>query len=327
MHKKSWQRIAAALCLSLIGAGACAQEWPQRPIRLVVPFPPGGASDAAGRIYAQYLGDKLGQPVVVDNRGGAGGEIGAEHVAKSEPDGYTLLLGALGSHSIHAAMGQSPYDLSTAFIGVSMASTTPMVVAVNNKVPAKSVKELIELAKRQPGKLTYGSAGPGTPQQMAIELFKTSTGTDMLHVPYKGSGPSMAALLGGQIDFVFETLPALKGQMDGQRIRLLAVTSDTRSPSLPDLPTLQEEGVKGYAVSNAYAVLAPAGTPAAIVEKLGQAMRDVGAMPEVRQKFRDQGSEAVTSTPQETTGLLQAELRKWQAVVAQSNLADEKASK
>lgn len=319
--RKPWQRIAVLLFFAFWTLGAQAQDWPTRPIRLVVPFPPGGASDAAGRIYAQYLGEKLGQPVVVDNRAGAGGEIGADHVSKSEPDGYTLLLGALGSHCIHAALKQSPYDLSTAFVGVSMASTVPMVVAVNSKLPVKSVADLISLAKQQPGRLTYGSAGPGTPQQMAIELFKTSTGTDMLHVPFKGSGPSMAALLGGQVDFVFETLPALKGQMDGQRVRLLAVTSDKRSPSLPDLPTLQEEGVRDYSVTNAYAVLAPANTPPAIVEKISKAMQEVGAMPEVQARFRDQGAEAVTSSPAQTTELLRAELTKWETVVARSQAA------
>ncbi|ANN78099.1 Bug family tripartite tricarboxylate transporter substrate binding protein [Bordetella flabilis] len=318
MHRH-WRALASALLLSLCSATAWAQSWPARPIKLVVPFPPGGASDAAGRIYAQYLTDKLGQTVVVENRAGAGGEIGADHVAKSAPDGYTLLLGALGSHSIHAALGESPYDLSKAFVGVSMAATVPMVVAVNTRVPAKSIEELIALARQKPGQLTFGSAGPGTPQQMAVELFKADTRTNLMHVPYKGSGPSVAALLGGQVDMVFETLPALQGNINGGRIRVLAVTSATRSHSLPDLPTLQEEGVRGYDVTNAYAVLAPAGTPQAVVDKLAGAMREVGAMQEVQQKFRQQGAEAVTTTPTETTRMLQAELKKWTAVVRQAD--------
>jgi tripartite-type tricarboxylate transporter receptor subunit TctC len=318
MHRH-WRALASALLLSLCSATAWAQSWPERPIKLVVPFPPGGASDAAGRIYAQYLTDKLGQTVVVENRAGAGGEIGADHVAKSTPDGYTLLLGALGSHSIHAALGESPYDLSKAFVGVSMAATVPMVVAVNTRVPAKSIEELIALARQKPGQLTFGSAGPGTPQQMAVELFKADTKTNLMHVPYKGSGPSVAALLGGQVDMVFETLPALQGNINGGRIRVLAVTSAARSHSLPDLPTLQEEGVRGYDVTNAYAVLAPAGTPQPVIDKLASAMRQVGAMQEVQQKFRQQGAEAVTTTPAETTRMLQAELKKWTAVVRQAD--------
>jgi tripartite-type tricarboxylate transporter receptor subunit TctC len=318
MHRH-WRALASALLLSLCSATAWAQSWPERPIKLVVPFPPGGASDAAGRIYAQYLTDKLGQTVVVENRAGAGGEIGADHVAKSTPDGYTLLLGALGSHSIHAALGESPYDLSKAFVGVSMAATVPMVVAVNTRVPAKSIEELIALARQKPGQLTFGSAGPGTPQQMAVELFKADTKTNLMHVPYKGSGPSVAALLGGQVDMVFETLPALQGNINGGRIRVLAVTSATRSHSLPDLPTLQEEGVRGYDVTNAYAVLAPAGTPQPVIDKLASAMREVGAMQQVQQKFRQQGAEAVTTTPAETTRMLQAELKKWTAVVRQAD--------
>ncbi|OZI60460.1 Bug family tripartite tricarboxylate transporter substrate binding protein [Bordetella genomosp. 11] len=318
MHRH-WRTAAGAIALALCSAAAPASaqtdNYPSRPIKLVVPFPPGGASDAAGRIYAQYLTDKLGQTVVVENRAGAGGEIGADHVAKSDPDGYTLLLGALGSHSIHAALGESPYNLGKAFVGVSMASTVPMVVAVNSKVPVKSVAELIALAKEKPGKLTFGSAGPGTPQQMAVELFKADTHTNLLHVPYKGSGPSVAALLGGQVDIVFETLPALQGNINTGRIHVLAVTSAQRSPSMPDLPTLQEAGVRGYDVTNAYAVLAPARTPKPIVDKLAAAMKQVGAMPEVQQKFRQQGAEAVTTTPEQTTQMLQAELKKWTAVV------------
>jgi tripartite-type tricarboxylate transporter receptor subunit TctC len=312
-----WRKLASAFLLSVCSAAVYAQggAYPSRPIKLVVPFPPGGASDAAGRIYAQYLTDKLGQTVVVENRAGAGGEIGADHVAKSAPDGYTLLLGALGSHCIHAALGQSPYDLAKAFVGVSMASSVPMVVAVNSNVPVKSIDELIALAKKKPGQLTFGSAGPGTPQQMAVELFKTDTHTNLMHVPYKGSGPSVAALLGGQVDLVFETLPALQGNIGTGRIRVLAVTSAKRSQSMPDLPTLQEEGVSGYDVTNSYAVLAPAGTPKPIIDKLSSAMKAVGAMPEVQKKFRQQGADVITTTPEETTHMLKAELKKWTQVV------------
>jgi tripartite-type tricarboxylate transporter receptor subunit TctC len=323
--QRHWYKFAAVLMFSVCSAAATAQSsYPDRPIKLVVPFPPGGASDAAGRIYAQYLGMKLGQSVVVENRAGAGGEIGADHVAKSEPDGYTLLLGAMGSHSIHAALGESPYDLKKAFVGVSMAATVPMVVAVNTKVPVKSIPELIAYAKKNPGKLTFGSAGPGTPQQMAVELFKVDTHTDLMHVPYKGSGPAVTALLGGQVDLLFETPPALAATRNTDKVRYLAVTGATRSKTVPDLPTLQETGVQGYDVTNAYAVLAPSRTPPAIVAKLSAVMKEVGAMPEVREKFAQQGADVITTTPEETTRLLQEELKKWTNVVQQSNMTAKK---
>ena len=267
--KRFW-RIAAAATLSLtVAAPVLAQSWPNKPVRMVVPFPPGGATDAAARIYAQQLGDFLGQSVVVENKAGAGGEIGAEYVAKSAPDGYTLLMGALGSHAIHAALPDKPgYDFGTAFVGVSMATSMPMALAVNSKIAANNVQELIALAKRQPGTLTFGSAGPGTSQHMAGELFQALTGTRLMHVPYRGSGPAITDLLGGQIDMVFETLPALLPQVASGKIRLLGVTTAKRATALPELPTLMEQGVKGYSVATAYALLAPAGTPAGIVERL-----------------------------------------------------------
>ena len=282
--KRFW-RIAAAATLSLtVAAPVLAQSWPNKPVRMVVPFPPGGATDAAARIYAQQLGDFLGQSVVVENKAGAGGEIGAEYVAKSAPDGYTLLMGALGSHAIHAALPDKPgYDFGTAFVGVSMATSMPMALAVNSKIAANNVQELIALAKRQPGTLTFGSAGPGTSQHMAGELFQALTGTRLMHVPYRGSGPAITDLLGGQIDMVFETLPALLPQVASGKIRLLGVTTAKRATALPELPTLMEQGVKGYSVATAYALLAPAGTPAGIVERLSAGMQRAAALPAVRE--------------------------------------------
>ena len=264
--------------------------------------------------------EKLGQSVLVDNRAGAGGEIGAEAVAKSPPDGYIFLLGALGSHSIHAAMpSQKPaYDLSTAFACVSMTSTTPMVVAVKSSLPAKNIQELIALAKSTPNKLSFGSAGPGTPQQMAGELFKVMTNTQLLHIPYKGSGPAVADLLGGQIDMVFDTMPALLPHVATGKIRFLGVTSAKRAPSLPDLPTVQEQGVPGYEVSNAYGVLAPAGTSPEIVTRLSKEIQALSKTPEVQAAFKRQGSEAMGTTPEETCRLLKDEMAKWSSVVKRS---------
>ena len=311
-----------ALMLVAISSIVSAQAWPNKSIKLVVPFPPGGASDASGRIYAQFLTDKLGQSVIVDNRAGAGGEIGAEAVAKSPGDGYTFLLGALGSHSIHAAMPSQkpPYDLATAFACVSLTSTTQMVLAVNSSLPVKNIQELIALAKAQPNKLSFGSAGPGTPQQMAGELFKVMTNTQLLHIPYKGSGPAVADLLGGQINIVFDTLPALLPQVSSGKIRLLGVAGAKRVASLPDLPTIQEQGVPGYEVMTAYAILAPATTPPEIVNRLSREVQALSKTPEVQAAFKKGGSEAIGSTPEEACRFLKDEMAKWADVVKRSSL-------
>lgn len=318
--KQPWRIALAGAVLALAAGPAQAQAWPSKPVRMVVPFPPGGATDAAARIYAQHLGDFLGQGVVVENKAGAGGEIGAEYVAKSAPDGYTLLMGAVGSHAIHAAMPDKPgYDFATAFVGVSMATSMPMAVAVNSKVPATNVQELIALAKSKPGTITFGSAGPGTSQHMAGELFQVVTGTRLMHVPYRGSGPAITDLLGGQIDMVIETLPALLPQVASGKIRLLGVTTATRATALPDLPTLMEQGVKDYSVATAYALLAPAGTPPAVVDKLSAGMQKAAAMASVQQAALKLGADAVATSPAETSRVLKQEVARWADVVRMSN--------
>lgn len=317
--KQTWRIALAGAVLALAAAPAPAQTWPAKPVRMVVPFPPGGATDAAARIYAQHLGDFLGQGVVVENKAGAGGEIGAEYVAKSAPDGYTLLMGAVGSHAIHAAMPDKPgYDFATAFVGVSMATSMPMAVAVNSKVPANNVQELIALAKSKPGTITFGSAGPGTSQHMAGELFQVVTGTRLMHVPYRGSGPAITDLLGGQIDMVIETLPALLPQVASGKIRLLGVTTAKRATALPDLPTLMEQGVKDYSVATAYALLAPAGTPPDLVDKLSAGMQKAAAMPSVQQAALKLGADAVATSPADTSRVLKQEVARWGDVVRMS---------
>lgn len=318
--KQTWRIALAGAVLALAAGPAQAQAWPSKPVRMVVPFPPGGATDAAARIYAQHLGDFLGQGVVVENKAGAGGEIGAEYVAKSAPDGYTLLMGAVGSHAIHAAMPDKPgYDFATAFVGVSMATSMPMAVAVNSKVPATNVQELIALAKSKPGTITFGSAGPGTSQHMAGELFQVVTGTRLMHVPYRGSGPAITDLLGGQIDMVIETLPALLPQVASGKIRLLGVTTAMRATALPDLPTLMEQGVKDYSVATAYALLAPAGTPPAVVDKLSAGMQKAAAMASVQQAALKLGADAVATSPADTSRVLKQEVARWADVVRMSN--------
>ncbi len=315
--KKTWRIALTGMVLVLAGGAASADNWPTKPVRMVVPFPPGGATDAAARIYAQHLGDYLGQSVVVENKAGAGGEIGAEYVAKSAADGYTLLMGAVGSHAIHAAMPDKPgYDFGTSFVGVSMATSMPMAVAVNSsKIPAKNIQELIALAKSKPGTITFGSAGPGTSQHMAGELFQVVTGTRLMHVPYRGSGPAITDLLGGQIDMVIETLPALLPQVATGKIRLLGVTTATRATALPDLPTLAEQGVKDYSVATTYALLAPAGTPPAVVDKLSAGMQKAAAMASVQQAAQKLGADAVATTPADTSRVLKQEVARWADVV------------
>ncbi len=312
-----WRIALASTVLALSANPASADNWPTKPVRMVVPFPPGGATDAAARIYAQHLGDFLGQSVVVENKAGAGGEIGAEFVAKSAGDGYTLLMGAVGSHAIHAAMPDKPgYDFGTAFVGVSMATSMPMAVAVNSsKISAKNVQELIALANSKPGTITFGSAGPGTSQHMAGELFQAMTGTRLMHVPYRGSGPAITDLLGGQIDMVIETLPALLPQVASGKIRLLGVTTAKRATALPDLPTLMEQGVKDYSVATTYALLAPAGTPPAVVDKLSDGMRRAAAMPSVQQAALKLGADAIATTPADTSQMLKQETSRWADVV------------
>ena len=318
--KQTWRIALAGAVLALATGPALAQSWPTKPVRMVVPFPPGGATDAAARIYAQHLGDFLGQGVVVENKAGAGGEIGAEYVAKSAPDGYTLLMGAVGSHAIHAAMPDKPgYDFATAFVGVSMATSMPMAVAVNSKVPANNVQELIALAKSKPGTITFGSAGPGTSQHMAGELFQVVTGTRLMHVPYRGSGPAITDLLGGQIDMVIETLPALLPQVASGKIRLLGVTTAKRATALPDLPTLMEQGVKDYSVATAYALLAPAGTPPEVVDKLSAGMQKGASMASVQQAALKLGADAVATSPADTSRVLKQEVARWGDVVRMSS--------
>lgn len=296
--------------------GAHAADWPERPIRMIVPYPPGGATDVAARLYAQHMGEYLKQTVVVENKAGAGGEVGAEMVARAAPDGYTVLMGALGSLAINASLLEKQnYSFEKDFKGVSVAITLPMALAVNDAVPAKTVQELIALAKSRPGKLTMGSAGTGSSQHMAGELFKQITGTDILHVPYRGSGPAVTDLLGGQIDMVIDTLPALLPQLSTGKVRILGVTAEQRAPALSDVQTLAEQGVPGYAVSTTYALIAPSGVPQPVIDKLSQAMQEAGKLPQLREGADKLGAQATPTTPAETDKVMAQEVQKWGEVV------------
>ncbi|NDP60795.1 MAG: tripartite tricarboxylate transporter substrate binding protein, partial [Oxalobacteraceae bacterium] len=262
---------------------ASAAGYPEKPITLVVPYPPGGATDIIGRVVAQKLGGALGQTVVIDNRGGAGGNIGAAAVAKAAPDGYTLLMGALTSHSIMATLEKKTikYDLEKDFAPITMVGSVPLVFVVHPSVPAQNLQQLIAFGKSKPGYLTYASSGAGAPQRLAAELFKRMAGLDILHVPYKGSGPAMVDLVGGQVLMMVETVPAALSFITAGKLRALAVSTSQRIPMLPDVPTATEAGLPGFDVSSMFGVLAPAGTPEPIVNRLNMELVKILQMPDV----------------------------------------------
>ena len=296
-----------------IAGTARAQTWPARSIRVIVPYPPGGANDFTARVYAERLPALIGQPTVVENKAGAGGEIGAALVASSPPDGYTLLFGAIGSLTIHAVIPtqKPPYELLTAFKGVSMGSSLSLVLAVKAQLPVKSLGELIALAKSTTPGLTYGSAGNGSTQHMTGEYFQQAAGVKLTHVPYKGSAPAVADLLGGQIDLVFETMPAIGSQLSSGKVRVLAVTGKERNALLPDVPTMMESGLPDFEVTTYYGLLVPAGTPGEIIGKLSTAMQSLARTPEVQEVFRKQGADAHATPPKQTDDLIRSEVDKW----------------
>ncbi|MBU2288903.1 MAG: tripartite tricarboxylate transporter substrate binding protein, partial [Gammaproteobacteria bacterium] len=289
-----------------------AQAWPAKPIRLIVPYPPGGANDITARLYGQQLGTLLNQSIVIENRAGAGGEIGAEMAAKAPGDGYTLLFAAIGSLTIHAvAAANKPYDLKNDLQSVSMGAGVPLALAIRSSLPATTVKEFLAYARAQKTPLTYGSAGNGSTQHMTGEYFKQAAGIELVHVPYKGSGPAMTDLLGGQIDLVFETLPALSAHASNPRIKILAVTSNVRSNMLAELPTLQESGVKDFDVTTYYGMLAPKSMPKAIVDQVSAAMQKASKNPELLAAMKKAGADAVATTPERMDAMVTGELEKW----------------
>jgi tripartite-type tricarboxylate transporter receptor subunit TctC len=313
--------IAAAFGLAAPGT-ALAAAYPDRPIRLVVPYPPGGATDIIGRVVAQRLSTALGQQVVVDNRGGAGGNIGAAAVAKATPDGYTLLMGALTSHSIIQTLESKTinYSLEKDFAPITMVGSVPLVFVVHPSVPATNLSELIAYAKSKPGYLTYASSGAGAPQRMAAELFKRAAGVDMLHVPYKGSGPAMADLMGGQVLTMVETVPAAQGFIKANKLRALAVTTPERISMLPDVPTASEAGLPGFVVSSMFGVLAPAGTPKEIVDRLNGELVKILQVPEVKEQLLQQGAYALSTSPQQTADRIKKEIAMWATVIQEAKI-------
>jgi tripartite-type tricarboxylate transporter receptor subunit TctC len=310
---------ALALSLALAPAAASGQAYPSKPIRLVVPFPAGGPLDATARAIGQKLGEAWGQPVVIDNRPGAGGNIGADLVAKSAPDGYTILEGALSTHAVNVSLYSSmPYDPIRDFAPISLVAVTPNVLVLNPAVPANSVAGLIAYAKANPGKLSFGSGSNGSAGHLAGELFKTEAGVDMVHVPYKGGAPAMQALLAGQVQLMFDNLANSTQQVKAGKLKALAVTTVKRSPLAPELSTLAEAGLPGFDIYTWWGFFAPAGTPKEIVAKWNAEVRRILTTPEMRAFFAQQGAEPSPDSPDEFAALIGGEIPKYAKIIKAS---------
>jgi tripartite-type tricarboxylate transporter receptor subunit TctC len=316
--------LAFGLCLSVLAAHAAAQGYPNRPIRMVVPFPPGGPTDITARTIGAKLSEVLGQSVIVDNRPGAHGFIGVEAVTKAPADGYTLLMASIGTIGINPVLhAKIPYDVFRDLAPISLVVTVPIVLVVHPSVPASTVPELVEYARKNPGKLAYASAGSGGSSHLVAEMFKSATGTDILHVPYKGSGPAVQDLIGGQVQLMFDTLLTATAQIRGGKVRLIATATSKRLAAWPDTPTIAESGLAGFDGSSWYCLLAPAGTPPEIVERLSREIARIVALPDMRAKILDQGAVPVGSTPEQFAAFIRSEQDKWAKVIRESGAKPE----
>ena len=312
-----------ALVAGLAAAPAvAAAAYPDKPIRLIVPFPPGGATDVIGRVMAQRLTGVMGQSVIVDNRSGASGNIGADAVAKAAPDGYTQLLGAVTSHSINATLEKATvkYSFEKDLVPVAIVGSVPLVFVVHPSVPVKTLREFIAYARSRPGELSFASSGAGGPQRLAGEMFKRSAGVDMLHIPYKGSGPAMTDLIGGQVLSMVETVPAALPHIRSGKLRPLAVTTPQRISMLPDVPTASEAGLPGFEVSSLFGILAPAATPREIVTRLNSEIAKLLALPDVQAQLLAQGAYPVLTTPEQAAARIHQEVELWAKVIKEANV-------
>ena len=311
--------VAAGVCLAAAWPADAQADFPERPVTLIVPFPAGGSTDLVARVVAEKMSANLGQQIVVDNRGGAGGNVGSAAAAKAEADGYTILMGTVATHALNPALYKKmPYDPVKDFAPVSLLVVVPNVLVVNPDFPAHSVAELIALAKEKPGELSYASSGNGTPLHLSGELFKSMAGIDMVHVPYKGAGPALIDVMGGHVPIMFDNLPSSTEHIKAGKLRGLAVTTAERAPSMPDLPTVAESGLPGYETYTWNALFAPAGTPPEVIAKLNEAAVQAVADPQVQAKLKDVGASVVGSTPEQLAAHVQAELAKWAPVVKAS---------
>ena len=316
-------RFAAALLALAAAAPAAAQSYPAKPLRFVVPFPPGGGNDIVGRVVAQKLAEGLGQTVIVDNRGGAGGTLGTDLVAKAPADGYTLLINNI-SLAVNATLFQKlPYDTLHDLAPITLVGRQPNILVVHPSVPAKTVRELLALARAKPRQINYGSGGIGTASHLATELLQLMTTTSMVHVPYKGLGPALTDLMGGQIQLIISTMASALPQVKSGRLRPLAVTTAKRSNFFPEIPTLDEAGVRGYEFNTWYGLLTAGKTPPAVIEQINREMARVAEAPAVRDQFVPQGIEATHTTPAEFGAYLKSEVEKWGKVVKASGAKPE----
>jgi tripartite-type tricarboxylate transporter receptor subunit TctC len=312
------------LCVLLYVPQAAAQAWPTKPIRLMVPFPPGGSTDIIARIVAQKLAAQLGQPLVIENRGGAGGTLGTAVVAKAAPDGYMLTIASTSTHVVAPSVyNKLEYDPVKDFAPVSLIAVTPYLLVVNPAVQAKSVKELVGLMKSRPGQMNYASAGIGSTTHLAMEMLKNVSTTYALHIPYSGNGPAGTAVMAGQVEILFGSLPALLPHAKSGRVRALAVGTPKRSPSLPDVPTVAESGYAGFDASLWLALMAPQGTPAAIVERLHKEIGTALAAPETRDLLDKNGAEPLTSTPAELGAMVKDGVVKYARIVKTAGVKPE----
>jgi tripartite-type tricarboxylate transporter receptor subunit TctC len=307
--------IRGLLLFLLLTGTAWAQDWPAKPIRWVVPYPPGGGTDVIARIVQQRMSEGLGQTIVIENRGGAGGAVGTAEAAKAAPDGYTFLF-TLSSHTINPLLYKLNYDVERDFAPVSLIVSVPQLIAANPNSPIKTMKDLVAAAKAEPGKLSFASVGNGTPSHIAGELLKLKTGIDIQHVPYKGGGPAVADTIGGQVPLLFVTAAAAMSHVRSGKLRPLAMTTLKRSPGAPDVPTVAEAlNLPDYEVDSWYAMFAPARTPGPIISRMHKEIQRVVQLPEVRQKLIEQGGDPVAGPPEQLERVVRAELRKWAEVI------------
>jgi tripartite-type tricarboxylate transporter receptor subunit TctC len=307
----------ALLAIPILGSVAQAEDYPSRPVRIVVPFGPGGPADVAARLIGNVLQESLGQPFVVENRTGAGGVIGTQEVAKSPPDGYTLLMMSNTQTANESLVppAQRKYELMRDLVPIAPVNSSDLVIVVHPDVPAKTLAEFIALAKSQPGKLNYASSGQGTPYHMAGELFKTTAGVDIVHVPYRNSGEARSGVIGGQVQMMIDAVPAMAPNINEKQVRALATTGAARSSVLPDVPTVIEAGVPGYEATIWLGLMAPAGTPKPIIEKLNAAVNAFVKRPDIVKLWREQGALPMSMSPEEFDKFLRGDIVKWAEVV------------
>jgi tripartite-type tricarboxylate transporter receptor subunit TctC len=315
--------IAVLVLLPMIAPQAAAQSYPAKPVRMIVPWAAGGTTDILGRVIAQKMGEKWGQPVLVENRGGAAGNIGGEAAARSPADGYTLLLGTMSSHAMNQFLYQKmTFDPVADLAPISLVANVATVLVVNPALPVKNVNELIALARAKPGQLNFASGGIASFNQLCAELLKMSTRIDIVHVPYKGGGPAVADLVGGKVDMLFTGAPVTMSHIKSGRLKVLAVTDSQRSAALPDTPTMSES-VPGYEFNNWYGIMAPAGTPRPLIDLLNAEVHRILSLPDVRERFSGLGADPTPSTPEKFAAVMKTDAEKWGRIIKQAGVRAE----